>query len=257
MLRKLVKYDLLFGLKRYGVLFLLLCGTWISGLVVSLINNSYLNSTFLFINIIISVLFVGAYIINSLQLFYNALSGDESYLNYTIPTNTVNLVLSKLLTIWAWGAAMAGALGLTWVSLYYTLLDKMGFDFKIELEILGPIIKMGIAQVITLSCLLAFSISIFNTPKLKITNSGMAVVAVVAYVLTQILGVFQVGLFILWEYIANPDLLQVFLSNELSSNEQEMMILDTMQNVMILSSLLLIPLFFWLTVRTVEKRRSI
>lgn len=256
MLVKLVKYDLLFGLKRYGVLFLLLCGTWISGLVISLINNSYLNSAFLFINIIISVLFVGAYIINSLQLFYNALSGDESYLNYTIPVNTVSLVLSKLLAIWFWGAAMVGTLILTWVSFYHTLLAKMGIEFQIKSEILDPVINMGIAQFIMLSCLLAFSISIFNTPRLKVTNSGMAVVAIVSYVLTQAVGVIQVGLMALWQYIADPEVLKACF-NDSFTPAQEMIFIDTMQNVMIVSSLLLIPLFFWLTVRTVAKRRSV
>ena len=60
MLGKLVKYDLLFGLKQYGVLFLLLCGTWLSGLAVSLIGNSYLNSAFLTMNVIISIVFIAA-----------------------------------------------------------------------------------------------------------------------------------------------------------------------------------------------------
>ena len=83
MLGKLIKYDLLFGAKRYGALFMLLCGTWLSGLLVSMIGNTYLNGMFMWMNILMSIFFIGAYIITSLQFFYQSLSGEESYFNYT------------------------------------------------------------------------------------------------------------------------------------------------------------------------------
>jgi hypothetical protein len=185
------------------------------------------------------------------------LSGEESYFNYTIPVGTVSLIFSKLAAIWIWGAALTGALTLTWVSLHHTLLIKMGLDLIDMFDgMLGFLISVVIAQFILQSCLLAYSVSIFNTPKLKTTNSGIVLVAVVAYLLMQAVGVLMIGLFALVQYIADPEIFEAIIKNTLSPG-QEASFIQTMQWVLVGAAVVLSPVFFGLTVRTVEKRRSI
>jgi len=256
MLSKLIKYDLLFGLKRYGVLFILLCGTWLSGLAISLVGNSILNGIFLALNIIVSILFLGAYIITSLQFFYKSLSGDESYFSYALPVKTVNLVVSKLAVIWMWGAAMAGALVLIWASLYHAMIAPMGLVQEFPPGFLEPLILCVVFQFIMESCLLAFAISIHNTPRLKSANAGIVIVAVAAYVMTQIAGILILAVTCLWLYLSSPDIFSAMFADALSPG-QELLLIQSIRNAVVASSAVLSPLFLWLTVRTVEKRRSI
>ena len=258
MLNRLLKYDMLFGLKRYGILFVLLGGIWLSSLAVSLIGNTFLNGVLLTMDLLMSALFLGAWILTSIQFIYNALSGNESIFSYTIPVKTVSLVFSKLAAIWIWGTATAGALTLIWVSLYHALMVPMGMIFPAEemAGTLGALICMGIAQYVMLSCLLAFSIGIFNTPMLKAVNAGGLLVAVVAYALSQIVGILQTGALALWLFVADPGLLNALVNDSLAPG-QETTLVNGMSAVIVGSSIVLALLFFLVTVRIVEKHRSI
>lgn len=257
MLNKLMKYDMLFGLKRYGMLFLLLGCTWLTGLVVKLIGNDYLNMFFLGINVLVSIVFYAAYIITSIQFFYRALSSEESYLNYTIPVSPLSLIFSKMATVLIWGAATGGALVLTWV-MYFKM-------FAIELPALPDgfmdmMIWITVATSVLSLCLLAFAVAIFNTPLLKSFRAGMILVAVAAYLLSQVVGVIQVVVMGVCMYIGEKDLFRMLFSNQLTSGE-EMALMDSLMDYMtwplVVTSIVFSLLFFWLTVRMVGKRRSI
>jgi len=248
---------------RYGVLFLLLGCVWLSGLAVSLIGNTYLSGFFLTVNVLVSLFFVAAYCFTSIQFFYNALASDESYFGYTIPVNTISLVFSKLAAVWMWGAAMAGALVITWFTLYHTLMAQLGMvgfvppeARDVFLQVLNITFWIVVAQFVMLSCLLAFSISVFNTPKLKTMNAGVLLIAVAAYLLSQVVGTIQVVLLYLWQFLTDPDIFSAIWHDDLQPG-QEMGFLNNTSLIVVSSSLVFALLFFWLSVRTAGKHRSI
>ena len=256
MLGKLIKYDLLFGMKRYFVIFLLIAGTWITGLIVSCINIDTLSSMYIAMNLLLTVLLFGAYFITSLQFFYNSLSSGESYFNYTIPVKPFSLVISKLLVIWMWGAVLTGAIILTWLSLFKTMLTPMGVAFEMPREYTSMLVIMAVTQVIMQSCLLAFAISILNVPRMKTSGSGIVLVAIIAYAMTQVVGFIQLGIYALVQFIREPEVLKGMFSDSLIPS-QEIELLKTMQYSIGISSMVFAVIFVALTVRTIEKRRSV
>jgi|GEM_PF-5548496 len=255
MLKKMIKYDLMFGAKRYGSLLLLLCGTWLSGLLLSLIKNSYLNSIFIKMNIIVSVILFGAYAITGITLLHNALGGDEAYFNYTIPVKTSSLVLSKLVAVWLWGIAVIGSLFLVWISFDYMLFDSSLLN-SLSDKMIKATVLICTAQFAIITCIVAFTVSLCNTPKMKSTNIGILLATVIAYGLTQAVGLIELGISLIIQHLSDADLVKAFFKSGLNS-EQEFVFISKLSTVRGISGVIFMSLFFWLTVRTVEKKRSV
>lgn len=186
MLGKLIKYDLMFGSKKYLLMGALLLALLVTMLVVSLIGNEVLIVLTIVLAAIASIAYLVMYLVISVQHLYQQLVKRESYLSYTLPVTTNQLLLSKLLTITIWGAALTVAIIVFW----FTAVDRMlvwqlntslyqeiaailpdaqltgQFIFSILLQTLsGMIYSMG---------MLAFSISLVNIPWLKVKGMGVA-----------------------------------------------------------------------------------
>jgi len=70
------------------------------------------------------------------------------------------------------------------------------------------------------SCLLAFAISIHNTPRLRSANAGIVIVAVAAYVMTQIAGILILVVACLWLYLSSPDIFSAMFAGALSPGQE-------------------------------------
>jgi len=98
--------------------------------------------------------------------------------------------------------------------------------------------------------------AIYECSRVGLIVSKAKIVAVAAYVMTQIAGILILAVTCLWLYLSSPDIFSAMFADALSPG-QELLLIQSIRNAVVASSAVLSPLFLWLTVRTVEKRRSI
>lgn len=115
MLGKLIKYDLMFGAKKYAIIAALTAAFLVVAAVAASLESELVLGIAIFLAVIATIVYAVMYIVISVRHLSTQLCSAESYLSYSLPTSTHTLVLSKLISIFIWGAVTAAIIIFFWV----------------------------------------------------------------------------------------------------------------------------------------------
>jgi hypothetical protein len=208
-----------------------------------------------------------AYIVISILHFYSQMVSKGSYLSYTLPVSTNKLLMSKVIAVFFWGIFTAAML----FALWYFALDRLllgsvgtslkdlfngidglseGFGFNlISFTVVGTV-----ATYVYTVPMLAFCMSLINTPALKNRNFGVAAAVIGYLVMSQVIGFIQLGIWGLYFLITDRGLIDAIFSDDLSRFGE---IYTTLQNVLAVTSVVFAVVFYGLALRIYKKHRSV
>lgn len=268
MLGKMIKYDLLFGFKKYMFMTALTAALLITALIARAFDNDFINGLFTGFAVIASVAFFVLFVVISVQHLYTQLCSRESYLSYTLPVSPHTLLLSKLITISLWFVYMSALLLLFWgLAVFQMVLYESGMSFSSLIDIIRQQFEMAggtnftqIAVLFTAFILLStisnlpmisWCVSLANVPALKERGLGVAA-GIVSYIaLNSSVGFIPIAIFALKEKISGHS----FVSTELFSDG--MVLVSDFLWIYILFSIAATAGFYALTIITMKKQRSI
>ncbi|MCL1819858.1 MAG: hypothetical protein FWG36_04290 [Oscillospiraceae bacterium] len=268
MLGKLMKYDIMFGARKYAFMAALTAALLIIAFAANSLNAELIAGFSIFFAIIATVVYSVMYLVISIQHLSTQLCSKESYLGYSLPVSAHSLVLSKLLCILIWGIvttvltiffwtvgiggiAMADSgysLGQMWQEIT-SAMQQSGIGDSSLRSMLWMLLSIGISSSVMFVCLLGFCVSLTNVPFLKERGIGTV---------TGVVGFFVIPSVV---YYIMGKVGELFYGNGGAAIEAFDSVFDvTIRNVGIyytLATALVSAVIYFATVRIVEKHRFI
>lgn len=268
MLGKLIKYDVRFGAKKYAFMAAMTAALLIVAVIAYAVNIQVVSGLFIFLAVIATIAYAIMYLVVSVQHLYRQLCSRESYLTYSLPVSPHSLIQSKLIAIVFWGVVTSVVVILFWLvavngmilsreglslgSIWDTATNYMRGEAGIELSpFVAQVLVMGVLQFGMNVCLMAFSVSLANVPFLKERNWGVAAGVTGFIVLTNIAGLTPVFIWWLIEKIGGSDIFAI------TSGPQVNTMMSGLTWISAASYIVFAAVFYFLTVRMVDKHRFI
>lgn len=178
----LFKYDISRNMSKMLAAMLILCGTLALLMLSYFINSSIIASAITFVCFMASITSIVICVVYCITAFFNTMSGNQSYLTYTIPYKTTHIIFSKMLAAVIWIVLCIALNILVW-AIYNANVGLVDFaQLWASLEGLQSFLAMVIiTQFIYIICLVSFCVSLTVLPVFR--NKGVGVVAgIVGYV---------------------------------------------------------------------------
>lgn len=199
MLGKMIKYDIMFGAKKYGIMAALSAALIVVAVAAASLNSEMVLGISLFLAVVATVVYVVMYIVISVRHLSTQLCSNESYLGYSLPASAHTLVLSKLISILIWGVVTIALIIFFWVvgiggialaqseitlkELWEGIISgfkQLGMNENGISSMLSMVTWICITASLMSVCLLGFSVAVCNIPFLKERGIG-TVTGVVGY----------------------------------------------------------------------------
>ena len=259
---KLISYDITVGAKKYFMMTALLFALFIGAIMTSAAGIGIISGFFIMMAVLGSVAYSIVYVIISIMHFHSQLIGKQSYLSHTLPVSAAPLVISKFIAIFIWGFFTAATLFIFW-SLFITVIDP-GNGENIR-AFIGQIndamyvyygidnftrlmIWVFLSNYLFMAALMGVFISLINVPFFKNRNIGVAVAVIGIIAGSQLIGVFQL---LLWLFV-NIDGFAAVLNDDITGSA----LLNLFDITIITNITAALPLFA-LTVYIINKHRSV
>lgn len=267
MLGKLIKYDLMFGAKKYAIMAALTAAFLAVAAIGATLESELVFGLAIFLAVIATVVYAVMYIVISIRHLSSQLCSTESYLGYSLPTSTHTLVLSKLISIFIWGVVTTAIIVFFWVvgiggvalaqseislgDLWNEMVRSMqmaGIGEGGMSSIVSLLIWMGITASLMSISLLGLSVAVCNIPFLKERGIG-TVTGVVGYFVL----IFAIN-------FAFGKIGEIFIENGAELNQLLQNFSPYVDSITIfysIASVIVAVGVYFLTVYTVEKHRFI
>ena len=191
MLGKMIKYDIMFGARKYAVMAALTGALLIVAAAAARLDSMLVTGIAMFLAVIATTIYSIMYIVISVRHLHSQLCSNESYLGYSLPASPHTLVASKLICILIWGVVTAALITFFWaVGIGGIALANSGVtlgdfwrDMSNMLRSIGAtdaeirsalflLLGTGISISVLTVVLLGFSVSLCNVPFLKERGLG-------------------------------------------------------------------------------------
>ncbi len=260
MLTKLMKYDFIISYKKYIIMTLVLLASLATAIFAEIIDVNWLKQFSFFISILVIIVYLTLYIIVSIINGYSQMSGKESYLTYMFPVSPQKLVFSKILMALLWGFYILITCIIFWfiygkinadiAKLFSNIKDIITNELGTSVYLLSfYLISFFILQIF----IICFWICITSLPTLRNKNLGLPVAIIGGYVGNQLIGLLLFGLWIVYCLIFK----NIFIFNLESNSEQFLELFKSFQIIGSILSILLCIVFYYFSVKIVEKNHTI
>jgi len=192
MLGKMMKYDLMFGAKKYAFMAALTAALLLIAVATSRLESQLIMGLAIFFAVIATIIYSVMYVVISVRHLSTQLCSNESYLNYNLPASPHTLVLSKLICIFLWGIVTLllitffWAVGIGGIALansemslreawgeMVNAMRMIGMNDNDVRSIISMISWTGLTTSLMSLSLLGFCVSLCNVPFLKERGIGV------------------------------------------------------------------------------------
>lgn len=191
MLVKLIKYDLMFGAKKFAFMAALSAALIVLTVAGGTLENELLFGLGMFLAVIATITYGVLYVVTSIRHLSSQLCSKESYLGYSLPVSSHTLVLSKFISIIIWGIVTIALVIFFWVvgiggimlaqtdvtlkeiwDIMITSMQEIGLSLSNIDSMFSMLLWMGITSSLMSVSLLGFSVVLCNVPFLKERGIG-------------------------------------------------------------------------------------